>query len=92
MSYMNERNRRGKFADRPRQSPYPQWGMETPPRMSNAHKMYRHGDRGVLTKHILTLDEPEDYKGVTRGDVVFLVAVFLVFLLGFNAYFSGMGW
>lgn len=97
---MNQRDRRGQSRQAPpRPSLYPQWGK--PPRVSNAHSLYRYGEQGILTRLIISADDNRRYfrYGLSVGEALIIlgVIVFLHFLAdlsgaGFESYLQAMGW
>lgn len=80
---------------------YEQWGMETPRYVSNAHSLYRGGQRDLLMRYIIA---PSDRAkvlnlGFTVLDALLSIAVaaFLLLLaqavgIGFDGYLGAMGW
>lgn len=98
---MRGKGRRGEFAARPRQMYYPRWGIEEPPRRTNAHSLYRYGERGFLTRLIIPASDKRKYfaHGLSIGECAIIAAVigFMallvhVFGMGFDSYADLMGW
>ena len=67
---------------------YEQWGMEEPRYVSNAHSLYRGGQRDLLMRYIIA---PSDrahvlYMGFTVLDLLITVGVVAFMLLLGNAF------
>lgn len=46
---------------------YPKWGMEEPRYVSNAHKLYRYGEKGILTRYIVPPADVIDQRRRAKG-------------------------
>lgn len=80
---------------------YEQWGMETPRYVSNAHSLYRGGQRDLLMRYIIA---PSDRARVLNMGYTVLdallsigVAAFMLLLVhaigaGLDGYLDSMGW
>lgn len=98
---MNVESRRGSRQAHPRPQMYPRWGMEVPNRVSNAHRLYRYGEWGILTRLIVPADERRRYfaAGLSIGEVAIIVLA-LAFVrliaeavgIGIDGYLQAMGW
>ena len=65
--------------EKPRYSPYPQWGMDEPRRVWNAHSLYRYGDACLWCRYIVKPREGKYlWMGLTVGDVATALGVALV--------------
>ena len=88
----------------PKYSPYPQWGMDEPRRVWNAHSLYRYGDACMWCRYIVKpCDGKYLWMGLTVGDVVAgigvglllapLVLLFSDFIgIGFDGYLNSVGY
>ena len=90
--------RRGEFGDRPRL--YPLVGMEEPRREWNGWSLYRHGQKSILDRYLITPKRVPvlDY-GVTVLDVIacaavvaFMLLMGQAFCIGIDGYLDAMGW
>ena len=80
---------------------YEQWGMEEPRYVSNAHSLYRGGQRDLLMRYIIA---PSDRARVLNMGYTVLdallsigVAAFMLLLahaigMGLDGYLDSMGW
>ena len=80
---------------------YEQWGMEEPRYVSNAHSLYRGGQRDLLMRYIIA---PSDRARVLNMGYTVLdallsigVAAFMLLLVhaigaGLDGYLDSMGW
>ena len=50
-----------------RQNFYPKWGIEEPSYASNAHELYRYGERGILTRYIVPPADVIDQRRRAKG-------------------------
>ena len=64
---MRGKGRRGEFAARPRQTHYPMWGIDDPYRGTNAHELYRYGERGLLNRYIVPPSDVIDKRRAIDG-------------------------
>lgn len=99
---MERSDRRGTSRQAPpRQTYYPRWGIEEPPRRTNAHSLYRYGEQGFLTRLIIPADDRRRYfaHGLSIGELLIILAV-LGFIrlmgevagIGLEGYLQTMGW
>lgn len=65
---LTEDGRRGNRQVKPRRHDfYPKWGMEEPRYVSNAHELYRYGERGILTRYIVPPADVIDQRRRAKG-------------------------
>ena len=65
---LTEDGRRGNRQVKPRRHDfYPKWGMEEPRYVSNAHELYRYGERGILTRYIVPPADVIDQRRHAKG-------------------------
>lgn len=88
----------------PKYSPYPQWGMDEPRRVWNAHSLYRYGDACLWCRYIVKPREGKYmWMGLTVGDVVTalgvaaimapLVLLWIDFIgMGIDGYLDSVGY